>query len=107
MTHYRWSPDVVLKENKLGIPEPETVKLTSCDLKVDAILMPLVAIDRKGNRLGYGGGYYDRLLAEAPFSLKKIGLSLSGPFDGFDFVEPHDIRLDYCITPTEIISFDA
>ena len=58
MDFYKWSFNNPLKINKYGIPEPEKIKLTYPDV----ILVPLVAFDKKLNRLGYGGGYYDRLI---------------------------------------------
>ena len=58
MDFYKWSFSDPLKVNKYGIPEPEIKKITYPDI----LLIPLVAFDRNLNRLGYGGGYYDRLI---------------------------------------------
>ena len=58
MDFYKWSFNEPLKINMYGIPEPEKIKL----IYPDVILVPLVAFDEKLNRLGYGGGYYDRLI---------------------------------------------
>ena len=58
MDFYKWSFSDVLKINKYGIPEPETQNKVYPDI----ILVPLVAFDKNLNRLGYGGGYYDRLI---------------------------------------------
>ncbi len=60
MDFYKWSFNDLLKINRYGIPEPEAKKL----VYPDVILVPLVAFDKKLNRLGYGGGYYDRLIAK-------------------------------------------
>ena len=58
MDFYRWSFSDLLKINKYGIPEPEKKKIVYPDI----LLIPLVAFDKNLNRLGYGGGYYDRLI---------------------------------------------
>ena len=58
MDFYKWSFSDLLKINKYGIPEPETKKI----VYPDVLLIPLVAFDKNLNRLGYGGGYYDRLI---------------------------------------------
>ena len=58
MDFYEWSFYDLLKINKYGIPEPEIKKLVYPDI----LLIPLVAFDKNLNRLGYGGGYYDRLI---------------------------------------------
>ena len=57
MDFYKWNLNDPLKINKYGIPEPITTNL----IYPDIILVPLVAFDKNLNRLGYGGGYYDRL----------------------------------------------
>ena len=56
MNFYKWSFSDPLKINKYGIPEPEPKNIVYPDI----LLIPLVAFDKNLNRLGYGGGYYDR-----------------------------------------------
>ena len=58
MDFYKWSFFDPLKINKYGIPEPESKNIAYPDI----LLIPLVAFDKNLNRLGYGGGYYDRLI---------------------------------------------
>ena len=58
MNFYKWSFSKLLKVNKYGIPEPESKNIVYPDI----LLIPLVAFDKNLNRLGYGGGYYDRLI---------------------------------------------
>ena len=101
MNFYKWSFSDLLKINKYGIPEPETKKI----VYPDVLLIPLVAFDKKLNRLGYGGGYYDRLIKKLSKKKKiiKIGLALS--FQKINKVptNAHDQKLDYIITNKYII----
>ncbi len=106
MAHYTIFPETPLIENKLGIPEPVFRERSQTDLFfVKVVLVPLLAFDLQGHRVGYGGGYYDRFLAgDVPHS-RKIGLSFFEPIDSINDVEATDVRLDACITPTQVHRF--
>jgi len=99
MLHYYYHPDLKFRLNRLKIPEPINAEKADPAI-VDIVLIPLLAADKYGNRIGYGKGYYDRLLKDLP-KVTKVGLTLGPLFDEFNFAETHDIRLDYCITPFE------
>jgi 5-formyltetrahydrofolate cyclo-ligase len=73
---------------------------------VQVVLVPLLAYDGKGNRLGFGKGHYDTFLGSLPHSVIKIGLSFFPPEDTLP-VEPHDIPLNYCITPEQVWAFST
>jgi len=75
MDFYSWSFSEPLKINKYGIPEPESKNI----VYPDVLLIPLLAFDKNLNRLGYGGGYYDRLIERLSKKKKiiKIGLAFS------------------------------
>jgi 5-formyltetrahydrofolate cyclo-ligase len=90
-----------LAENQYHIPEPQTEQIFSG--KIDLVLVPLLAFDLKGYRVGYGKGFYDRFLADK--HCKKLGLSIFDPIEQIDDVHADDIRLDYCISPKQIYSF--
>jgi 5-formyltetrahydrofolate cyclo-ligase len=86
-----------------GIREPQSDSTTVPSMEVDLIVVPGVAFDRAGFRIGYGGGYYDKLLPLAKPETTRV----SGVFDCqiVDAVpnEIHDQRVDLIITPTQKI----
>ncbi|MFD2035840.1 5-formyltetrahydrofolate cyclo-ligase [Belliella marina] len=86
-----------------GIPVPKKIIPISTE-KIQVVLMPLLAYDKKGNRLGYGKGYYDRFLIGLDSTVLKIGLSFFGPLEEIPS-EWHDIPLDICVTPSEVFLF--
>jgi 5-formyltetrahydrofolate cyclo-ligase len=99
LTHYALSPETPLVTNRFGIPEPViNDQLPMTNDQFDLILVPLLAVDERGHRVGYGGGYYDRFLAQCRPDCQKIGLSLFPPVDRIDDVEPTDVPLDEWIT---------
>lgn len=90
--------------NALQIPEPIEYTEVNADT-VDVVFIPLFVADQYGNRVGYGGGYYDKFLARCKSTTKKIGLTYFRPIDIIEDVYEGDIPLDYCVTPEEIFSF--
>ena len=96
MQHFYLNENTELRVNRMGIPEPVDAKPIDIE-KVDLILVPLSAADSRGNRIGYGGGYYDRLLMES--KALKIGLCLSPLLDEISQIEDWDVKLDKVITP--------
>lgn len=102
MRHYNLEEKTELIENKMGIPEPVNAKEATLD-DLDLIFVPLLVCDREGFRIGYGGGYYDRLLAET--KAMKVGLSLSPPVDYIIQTEKWDVPLDYLITPFKTYNY--
>lgn len=102
MDHFLYEPDLKFEEDQFKIPTPVNAK--PADMKtVEVVLVPLLAADKAGGRIGYGKGYYDRLIQEMTPDVIKIGLTLGPCFDKFSFLEPHDQKLDYCITPYQVI----
>ncbi len=64
MRFHRHAPGQTLRSNTFNIPEPNALRRRQIDpARLDMMLLPLVGFDRRGNRLGMGGGYYDRALA--------------------------------------------
>lgn len=87
-----------------GIPEPVGgLVLEPTDL--DIVLIPLLAFDLNGNRVGYGKGFYDRYLDLCRPDCLKVGISLFDPVDRIEDVESHDIPLDIAICPAKLYDF--
>ena len=101
MNFYRWSRSDPLRVNKFGIPEPVSSKIFYPDI----LLVPLVAYDNNLNRLGYGGGYYDRYIEKLEKTKKiiKIGLAFSFQKISSIPINQHDKRLDFIITEKKIL----
>ena len=101
MNFYSWSKKDPLKVNKFGIPEPVSSKI----LYPDILLVPLVGYDNNLNRLGYGGGFYDRYIEKIDKIKKvtKIGLAFSYQKVKSVPIDQHDKKLDFIITEKEII----
>ena len=105
LRHLLFESHSQLEMNSLGIPEPKNGKAVKIK-DLDVVLVPLLAFDDRGNRVGYGKGYYDKLLRKCSPTCTFIGLSLFEESAVIDNVEQHDIRLHYCITPGKLIRFD-
>lgn len=89
-----------LTRGAYGIYEPSVIQTADiCDM--DAVLVPALAFDRSGGRMGFGKGYYDRLLAGK--DCIKVGLCYD--FQLLDKIptEPHDVAMDYIITDKNIL----
>ena len=100
MNFYSWSRNDLLKINKFGIPEPLETEI----IYPDILLVPLVAYDISLNRLGYGGGYYDRYIEkiEKIKKVTKIGLAFSFQKISSIPIDQYDKRLDFIVTEKEI-----
>jgi len=98
LKHFDWD----MKEGALGILEPrhDAVRPVHAD-KIDAWLVPGLAFDKHGNRLGRGRGYFDQLLHGARGV--KIALAYDFQLVSEVPVEPHDVRLDFIVTETQIV----
>ncbi len=101
----------VMKNNRYGIPEPQSESKDQLQaVQLDVILMPLVAFDRSGNRIGMGGGYYDRMLAfksQQPYHQAPELIGLAHSFQQLHEISPAawDIPLDGIATETQAVLF--
>ena len=88
-----------LKKGAYGIIEPDG---PGVDINViDLVIVPIVAYNENRMRIGYGAGYYDRLLSGS--CVKTIGIAFSVQKTMFDEFEPTDVRLDMIITEGEVL----
>jgi 5-formyltetrahydrofolate cyclo-ligase len=106
MSHYFYHPDMPMLPNAYGISEPDDTATEANPALVDLVLVPMLGFDLQGQRIGFGGGYYDRFLSTScnP-QAKKIGLSLLPPVVGLSFAESHDVPLDAVVTPYQVYRF--
>jgi len=104
LVHYYLDSDCILEETKWGITEPTSGNLTEVP-DIDLVLVPLLAFDKEGNRVGYGKGFYDKFLIKTKKGCKRIGLSLFSPTDPIDNLSLTDICLTSCIDPFEFHNF--
>ncbi|WP_242921284.1 5-formyltetrahydrofolate cyclo-ligase [Pontibacter liquoris] len=98
LTHHHLTDEAVLVENNWGIPEPQNAHIIHAH-EVDVVLLPLLAFDESGQRVGYGKGFYDRFLADCRSDVQKIGLSLAPPVASIDDPNPFDVPLDAVVMP--------
>ncbi|HTK00824.1 MAG TPA: 5-formyltetrahydrofolate cyclo-ligase [Bordetella sp.] len=94
-----WAPDAPMQEGAYGIQEP----LAGATVTPELILVPTLGYTAHADRVGYGGGYYDRTLAAlkaAGHTFTTIGIAwTSGRLDDAHVPEAHDVRLDAVLTP--------
>ena len=104
LTHYWLEPETLLVNSKWGIPEPENAQSLSVS-EIDLVLVPLLAFDEKGHRVGYGKGFYDGFLRECQPNTLKIGLSYEPPVAVISDFHEGDVELNFAITPTRVFKF--
>ena len=96
MNFFQWSTKDPLKINKYGIPEPTSKNM----IHPNILLVPLVAFDEHFNRVGYGGGFYDRYIKKIKKNKKIITIGLAYSFQKTEKIpiNKYDIKLDFIVT---------
>lgn len=108
MTFYQWRLGNPLIANRWGIPEPDPRQAPPVPLTAQAIVLtPCLAVDRRGVRLGYGGGYYDRFFATAPAGIRAVGVVFSEYFVDDLPATPLDMRVGWVATDQEVRQIGA
>lgn len=101
----RWEPDMALRDGPFGAQVPEQDDFFDPEI----LIVPLVAFDASGVRLGYGGGFYDRTLER--LRARRATLAIGFAYDGQEAdalpAEPTDQLLDMIVTETRILTFDT
>ncbi len=105
MTHFLLTDNTKIKKNNYNIPEPVN-GLEVPVSKIDVVFVPLLAFDKKGHRVGYGKGFYDRFLTACNPETLKIGLSFFEAKESIEGTSANDIPLDYVVTPEKVYFFD-
>lgn len=106
LDNLRFTAETNLVKNKWHIFEPTESELIEIE-RIDAVLVPLLCLDKRGFRVGYGKGFYDKFLSECRPDCLKIGLSYFAPIDEIADTNEFDVKLDYCIAPELIIEFNS
>ncbi|MGB3748283.1 MAG: 5-formyltetrahydrofolate cyclo-ligase [Rhodanobacter sp.] len=103
-----WKPGDAVEANRYGIPEPVLPGELFEPFQLDLVLVPLLGFDRRGNRLGHGGGYYDRgfaFLNEQVRPTEPLLVGIAYAFQELPEVDEQDwdVPLDFVATERELI----
>lgn len=104
MTAVATDIDTPFEKRELNLYEPIKGDMVAADA-IDMILVPMLAFDKEGYRVGYGKGFYDKYLAECRDDCIKAGFCYFDPLDSIDDRHEFDVPLDLCITPQNIYVF--
>lgn len=104
LENYRFEGMHQLKQNAWGIWEPQQGVPTDSS-KIDLVIVPLLAYDRQGHRVGFGKGFYDRFLKICRLDCQKLGLSFFEAEEKIEDADNFDIPLGAVITPAGLTTF--
>lgn len=99
LTHHAYTGEAALQANAWGIQEPQGTPQVDLEA-IDAVLVPALALDRAGHRLGYGRGHYDRFLGQT--RAFKVGVVYAACLLEALPVEVHDVPLDCMVTEEKV-----
>lgn len=107
LKHYELTAATPLVSNRWGIPEPARAPAAVAPAALDAVLVPLLACDAQGQRVGYGGGFYDRFLAQCRPGTAFVGLNILDEPPGPPLADalPTDVALTALVTPVGVWRF--
>lgn len=96
--------DTIFEANEINILEPLEKEIIDPQ-DIDLVIVPLLVCDVKGNRVGYGKGYYDRYLSRCRDNCIKVGVSYFEPIAQVKDANEFDVPLNFCITPQKAYVF--
>ena len=96
--------DTRFRKNEYNLYEPEDGIIVN-PAGLDMVFVPLLTFDKRGFRIGYGKGFYDRYLAQCRRECVKIGFSYFEPLDEVEDADLFDVPLNLCVTPTTVYGF--
>lgn len=106
MNFYTENDVSFFQKNKWNIDEIQNGTLVSAE-EFDVIICPLLVCDKKGYRLGYGKGFYDRYLSKVKSNCLKIGIGCFEPIETMPEIYPHDIPLNIYFSPNRVYFFNT
>lgn len=98
------TPVTTFQTHRWGIQEPLNSQLIDATA-LAMVILPVIAFDEQGYRVGYGKGYYDRFLAPCKPSVTKVGLCFEAPVPAITDLHAADVPMDYCVTPGQLFSW--
>ncbi|MEO6455122.1 MAG: 5-formyltetrahydrofolate cyclo-ligase [Ginsengibacter sp.] len=104
MENIIYTEDTGMIINNFGIEEPLTGDKINAG-HIDLVLTPLLTFDKKGFRVGFGKGFYDKFFTQCRSDVIKTGLSFFEPTEIIEDTNQFDIPLNYCVTPKNIYKF--
>ena len=104
LKHIKFEDKTQLKLSKWGIEEPTYGKAINPD-QFDIVIVPLLAYDLNGNRVGYGAGFYDGFLKNCNPNCKFIGISFFEPETELIETYQTDVAIHFCATPSRLLKF--
>jgi 5-formyltetrahydrofolate cyclo-ligase len=104
LKHIIYNDKTVLKINELGIPEPANGDEIKPEA-FDCVFVPLLAINKNGNRVGYGKGFYDRFLAQCGRDTIFVGLNFFDELVNIEDINKDDVPIHYVATPNKVLKF--
>jgi 5-formyltetrahydrofolate cyclo-ligase len=105
LTFRHWHPGDIMERERFGTMRPAG-RPTGLELVPDVLLIPLLAFDAAGRRLGYGGGFYDRTLAGLPGRF-RLGCAYAAQQVDEVPAGPYDMTLDAVATECGVVRFEA
>ncbi|MEJ7556969.1 MAG: 5-formyltetrahydrofolate cyclo-ligase [Pedobacter sp.] len=101
MTHHIYPGREGLTKNLFNILEPIGSDVHNAE--IDLVVVPMLAFDLRGYRVGYGKGFYDRFLLD--IETQKVGLCFYPPMEAIEDINQYDVKLNLCLTPEQTFKF--